>query len=107
GQLFASTPLESVVSILNISDVYVGWWKNTPTANPAEYFAGEIAHLRFWNKALSQEEIQEDMISHVTIGTAGLIAAYDLSNILGTGTDLSVPDITGKHPALLHGYSRP
>jgi hypothetical protein len=107
GILLGSKAHATVMSISSISDVYIGWWKTSPTLNPGEYFSGEIADLRFWKKALTPQEIQVTMTSRVTPNTNGLIAAYDLSNVQGTGTNLTIPDITGNHPALLHGYNKP
>ena len=107
GILLGSKTHPTVMSISSISDVYIGWWKTAPTLNPGEYFSGEIADLRFWKKALTPAEIQVTMTSRVTSNTDGLIAAYDLTNVQGTGTNLTIPDIKGNHPAVLHGYNRP
>lgn len=107
GVLMGSKELAAMISITNISDLYVGWWKTAPTANPGEYFSGEIAHLRFWDKTLSFAEIQEDIVTDVNEETPNLIAAYDLRKVEGSGTNLTVPDIKGNHTGILHNFTRP
>src|SRR5690606_40776127 len=91
GVLLGSKAHPTVLSISSISDVYIGWWKTGPTLNPGEYFTGEIADVRFWKKALTPEDIQVTMSSAVTSSTPGLIAAYDLTDVQGTGTNLTIP----------------
>lgn len=100
------TPPENP-NIVSISDVLVGAWKESDGGNLSEFFSGEIAHLRFWKKALNPEDIYLDMSTPVTAETPGLVAAYDFTKVDGTGTDLTVPDITGNHTGVLHGFSRP
>ena len=98
---------ETVLSTTNIADLAVGAHKASVAGNPGQTFTGEIAHLRFWNKALSFAEIQEDMETYVTEETPNLIAAYDLRKVEGSGTNLTVPDIKGNHTGILHNFTRP
>src|SRR5690606_4048410 len=62
GNLVGTATLPAAVpenpNIVSISDVFVGTWKESPTGALKEFFSGEVAHLRFWKKALSPEEIQ-------------------------------------------------
>ncbi|EOA60227.1 hypothetical protein HMPREF1214_00477 [Bacteroides sp. HPS0048] len=85
--------------IKNTYDVIVGAGMNTTV----QYFLkGEIDNVRFYQKALSQSEMQADMTSTVDENTEGLIAAYDFENVSG----LTVPDISGNgHNGLLHNYT--
>lgn len=105
GTLPASVPANP--NIVNISDVLIGTWKESPTASLQGFFKGEIAHLRFWKKALTPEDIQLDMTNPVKDDTPGLVAAYDLRKRQANGVNLTVPDIRGKHTAVLHGYNMP
>lgn len=62
------------------------------------YLNGRMDNLRFYNKALSQAEIQADMTATVTATTPNLIAGYDFENI-----DNGIArDITGRHNAILY-----
>ncbi|MBD1420029.1 DUF4998 domain-containing protein [Sphingobacterium chuzhouense] len=110
GVLLGSRTLPAtVLSTTNIADLAVGGHKASPTGSSAgQSFTGEIARLRFYKKTLSPEEIVGDMLSpRVTAETPGLLAAYDLIKVLGNGTNLTIEDIKGNHPAVLHGFSRP
>jgi len=110
GNLVGTATLPAAVpenpNIVSISDVFVGTWKESPTGALKEFFSGEVAHLRFWKKALSPEEIQIDMSTPVTAETPGLVAAYDLRKVQGSGTNLTIADIKGNHTAVLYGFSR-
>jgi len=110
GNLVGTSTLPAAVpanpNIVNISDVVVGAWKEASTAAPYGFFKGEVAHLRFWKKELNLEEMQLDMANPVTAETPGLVAAYDLRKVIGTGTNLTISDIKGNHTAVLHGYSK-
>ncbi|MBL1409408.1 DUF4998 domain-containing protein [Sphingobacterium faecale] len=110
GNLVGTSTLPAAVpanpAIVSVSDVFVGVWQD-PYPSLQGYFKGEIAHLRFWKKALSAEEILADMITPVTAQTPDLVAGFDLRKIMGTGTNLTISDIKGKHTAVLSGYSKP
>jgi len=110
GVLLGSRTLPAtVLSTTNIADLSVGGHKASPTGSSAgQSFTGEIARLRFYKKTLNPEEIIEDMLSsRVTAETPGLLAAYDLIKVLGSGNNLTIEDIKGNHPAVLHGFSKP
>ncbi len=72
----------------NTSDVFVG---------KGEYggglLNGKMDNLRFYKKALSKEELKQDMTSTVTASTDGLVAGYDFESIKNN----TAIDITGKH----------
>lgn len=83
----------------NSYDVLVGAGLSSPTTY-AYFMQGEIGNLRFWKKALSNDDINNDKTSN-TADPEGLIAAYDFDNIVG----LSVPDISGNgHVGTLINY---
>ncbi|TYR35595.1 hypothetical protein FXV77_12830 [Sphingobacterium phlebotomi] len=109
GVLLGSRALPAtVLSTTNIADLSVGGHKSSSTGGVGQAFTGEIARLRFYKKTLSPEEIIGDMLSvRVTAETPGLVAAYDLKKVLGSGTNLTIEDIKGNHLAVLHGFSRP
>src|SRR5690606_15456787 len=110
GVLLGSRTLPAtVLSTTNIADLSIGGHKASPTGSSAgQSFTGEIARLRFYKKTLSPEEIIGDMLSsRVTEETPGLLAAYNMAKVLGSGTNLTIEDIKGNHPAVLHGFSRP
>lgn len=110
GNLIGTSTLPAAVpsnpAVVSVSDVFLGVWQD-PFPSLQGYFKGEIAHLRFWKKALSPEDILADMISPVTAQTPDLVAAFDLRKVLGTGTNLTISDIKGKHTAVLYGYNKP
>ena len=86
------------------ADILVGaGYTNTDgTAVAPTYFAtGLMDDVRFYNKALTQTEVVNDMTSTVDSTTEGLIAAYDFANIAGT----EVEDISGNgHTGTLVGF---
>ncbi len=72
----------------------------TDAGNPKSV-SGSIRNLRFWERALSADEVAADMTAEVTGSEEGLIAAWDFtwkpedaSNVL---------DKTGKHSAQILG----
>ena len=58
---------------------------------PSFFMNGEMDDLRFYNKALTLDEIKADMDATVDGTTDGLVAAYDFTDISG----VEVPDISG------------
>ncbi|WP_270089047.1 DUF4998 domain-containing protein [Sphingobacterium sp. SYP-B4668] len=94
-------------STVSSSDVYVGTWLSAPTAALQGFFKGEMADLRFWKKALTVNDIAIDMKTDVQANTLGLVAAYDLSKVQTIGSNLVIPDIKGKHPAVVYGHIKP
>lgn len=99
----------TVLSTTNIADLAVGGhFSNPASSNAGQSFKGEIARLRFYKKTLTAGEIVMDMLApRVTAETPGLLAAYNMARVLGSGTDLTIEDIKGNHPAVLRGFSRP
>lgn len=76
--------------------------------NPAGYSAystGRIMNIRFWNKALTEEEIIADQTSSVSAETSNLIAGYDFSVRESRNDTVIIPDVTGKHPAYLRQFT--
>lgn len=69
--------------------------------NPGTLWLGKIDDVRFYSKAMSDNEISADMTATVNESTSDLIAAYDFSEITG----LSVTDISGNgHTGTLVGF---
>ncbi len=86
----------------NARDVYVGYIPAEIEKNVG-FLNGRVDNIRFWNKALTAEEIQNDSHLNVTASTPNLLAAYDFENVdYATGT---VPDIKGANPGTLENYS--
>ncbi|MCK9508537.1 MAG: T9SS type A sorting domain-containing protein [Pigmentiphaga sp.] len=107
GLLLGSNVNTLLEDIHSQSDIYIGTWvdkmANMTLLN--QFFSGEIANLRIWGKAMSKEDVMADMVSEVTAETPSLIAAYDLTKIQKEEDDIYfIPDITGNHPAELHGF---
>ena len=68
---------------------------------PTYFTIGYIDDVRFYNKALTAEQVAADMTTEVGADTEGLIAAYDFANIEGT----NVEDISGNgHNGTLVGF---
>lgn len=62
---------------------------------------GNIDDVRFFSKALSEEEVKANLTATVNAETADLIAAYDFAEVKG----LTVTDISGNgHNATLVGF---
>lgn len=86
------------MSMVNDFDVLVGTGysnSNGSASVPAFFMNGEMDDLRFYNKALTLDEIKADMDATVDGTTDGLVAAYDFTDISG----VEVPDISG------HGHT--
>ncbi len=82
-------------AVTNTRDIYVA---------KGEYgggiFNGRMDNLRFYSKALTQQEIEADMTATVTASTDGLVAGYDFED-LTNGTAI---DVTGNHNATLFNF---
>ena len=76
----ASTPL------------YIGARNSNDGTSPNDFFPGKIDHVRLWDVALSQAEIQQSMSICISGSEDGLIAAYDFEDGIGSTT---VTDLTG------------
>lgn len=72
----------------------------TDAGNPKSV-SGSIKNLRFWDRALSVEEVAADMTAEVTGSEDGLIAAWDFTNTVDDPTN--VMDKTGRHRAQILG----
>ena len=86
------------MSMVNDFDVLVGAGYSNSDGSasvPAFFMTGEMDDLRFYNKALTLDEIKADMDATVDGTTDGLVAAYDFTDISG----VEVPDISG------HGHT--
>lgn len=103
GNYKESTDLASW-TVINDHDVVLGATRSGTEGGYAYFLDGKLANVRFWNKALTQSEIEADMTSTVDASTANLIAAYDFADV--TGNVLN--DISGNgHNGTLYGYSIP
>lgn len=89
-------------SVVNNNDVYLGCGFNATSKSTENFMNGKLANVRFWNKALEQNEVAADMTLTVDENTENLIAAYDFKNISG----LTVPDLSGNgHDGTLVGFA--
>ena len=89
---FQSKSLENNFDVL----VGAGYSNSDGSASvPSFFMNGEMDDLRFYNKALTLDEIKADMDATVDGTTDGLVAAYDFTDISG----VEVPDISG------HGHT--
>lgn len=91
-------------SMANNFDVLVGCGYTNVDGEASKtgyFFKGKIDNVRFYNKALSSEEVVNDKTATVDATTEGLVAAYDFESISG----LTVPDISGNgHNGTLVNY---
>ncbi len=72
----------------------------------SSYTKGQIQFLRFWDKALTLEEIVADQEADVSTNTPNLIAGYDFAVREFDGSSYIVPDIKGKHPGTLRNFTK-
>lgn len=92
----------STWSVINNNDIYLGCGFNAQGQVPENYMNGKLANVRFWDRALTQNEVAADMTATVDENTENLIAAYDFKNISG----LTVPDLSGNgHDGTLVGFA--
>lgn len=76
--------------------------------NPAGYSGysiGRIMNIRFWDKALTEDEIIADQTASVSAETRDLIAGYDFSVRESRNDTVIIPDVTGRHPAYLRNFT--
>lgn len=79
-----------------------GFKNLTDSGNPKSV-SGCMKKVRFWSKALTEEEVQANMSKDVTGTEEGLIAAWDFTT---KPADVSsITDKTGKHAAKVCGTS--
>jgi predicted outer membrane repeat protein len=65
--------------------------EETVTGSTSEFFNGKIDEFRFWNKALSESEISNNISNCVTGNESGLLAYFKFDKINGT----TITDIVG------------
>lgn len=71
---------------------------------PQGLWAGRLDNLRFYHRALSDDDIAVDRTTNrISAQSPGLVAAFDFDNY--TPGDTSIADITGRHTAQLHGFA--
>lgn len=75
------------------------WDGGTPT----QHFAGYIDEVRIWNKALTQTEIQTNMVSEIPTNSVGLLAYYQMTD--GSGTTLTDNSGNGHNGTLIGGVN--
>lgn len=64
------------------------------------FFAGQIDNVRFWNRAMTQAQVQSDITTTISGPVANLLAAWDFEGVVGT----MVPDLSGNnHSGMLNG----
>ena len=61
------------------------------------YFKGQIAEVRIWNKARTLEEIQADMHQHLTGEEENLVGYWPLNNIQPEGDTIKVLDLSSNN----------
>ncbi|MBP0011132.1 LamG-like jellyroll fold domain-containing protein [Roseofilum sp. Belize Diploria] len=97
GELSGS-PVQSKILINNQYPLRIG--AGMTEGSPTYFFNGKIAEVRLWDKARSQEEIQNSMHQRLKGDEQGLVAYWPLNQESGT----SAEDKTGKgNPGTLHG----
>lgn len=65
-----------------------------------DWWPGDIDEVRIWNRALSRQEILDNMSCHLSGSENGLIAYYDFNQGIPGGNNASVtvlPDLTSNH----------
>lgn len=86
-------------SCTNLRDVLVGVYEKEP-GKYSEHLNGSVDNLRFWKRALTAEEIEQDMRA-AQPSPEYLVAAYDFESIKGD----QVPDLSGRgHHARLVNF---
>ncbi len=69
-------------------------------------FGGSIDEVRFWNRALCQSEIQNNMNCNLAAaGQTGLVALYHLDNGFVNGTNTGIANITVASDASGNGFN--
>ncbi len=69
----------------------------------AHFFDGTIDEVRFWNKALSESEISNNMNKQVPNNATGLIAYYKMNQGIAEGDNSSISTLTDSSSNSLHG----
>lgn len=71
--------------------------------NNAHFFDGTIDEVRFWNRALSETEINDGMNAQVPNNANGLVACYKMNQGVAEGDNSSITTLTDSGPNSLHG----
>jgi hypothetical protein len=95
GSNTAKAPASS--TIVNSTTLFFG---AKPNGTPVNFFKGEIDEIHVWSKALTQGEVQTDMVTPITGATPNVVAAWNFEGTSGS----NVPDVTGNgHDGTLFG----
>ncbi len=90
----ALDPVKASSGVTNTQPLIIG-----KRSNETMPFTGELDEMRFYNKALTPEELIADNTSTVTAETEGLKAAWSFETISNNTT----PDVKGNCPFILYG----
>lgn len=96
-KIYANGELKSTVT--GISDMGGSTDKGFLISNSSSPLAGTMEEVRFWNTALSQQQVRESMHRTLPGNTAGLVSYWQMNDI---GTILC-PDYVSTNHGLLHG----
>ncbi len=89
-------------SAVNALPLFIGAGQRD--GKPQGLWAGRLDNLRFYHRALTDDEVAVDRTtSRISPETTGLVAAFDFDGY--TPGDTSVVDATGRHTARLHGFA--
>ena len=72
------------------------------SSRKSDFFQGQMAEVRIWNKARTLEEIQASMHQSLTGTEVGLLGYWPLKTITQEGTTVKTPDLTGNHPGTVY-----
>lgn len=97
GKLLAEGPTGGVPTI-DATALIIG--KNLD-GKPGHQFKGRLADIRLWNKARTQDEIQQQMTRPLSGQEEGLVACWPMSAITAVNGQRSLKDLTGKNQALV------
>lgn len=77
----------------------------TEGGKPNAFFGGQLDNVRFYRRALTAEEIGQDLRTElVSKRTAGLVAAFDFEHY--RAGDTTIVDETGRHRAAFRGQTQ-
>ena len=70
------------------------WDSGNSSLTKSDFFQGQIAEVRIWNKARTAEEIKADMHQRLTGKESGLVGYWPLNHIQPEGDTIKVVDLT-------------
>ncbi|WP_424101635.1 LamG-like jellyroll fold domain-containing protein [Moorena producens] len=73
------------------------------SSKKSDFFQGQIAEVRIWNKARTAEEIQADMHQRLTGQESGLVGYWQLNHIEPEGDTIKVRDLTDNNHGTVKG----